>query len=178
MFKVLLKPAAGGEPVEVEIERAGDAAADTHVGRVGPQLFELELEQLAPGDGWLRIRERVVPFHAVRDGDRVQVWINGAVYAIEAEPRGPRRAGAASTTARSSAVTAPMPGTVLKVHVAAGEAFDAHQPLVILESMKMEMTLSVPHAGRVREVLCAPGQLVELGAALVKLEDADDAART
>lgn len=171
MFKVLLKPADGGEPVEVEVERAGGAARETHVGRIGANGVELELEQFAPGDGWVRIHERVTAFHAVRNGERIRVWIGGQVFAVDAVPRGPRRAGTAAA-ARSSAVTAPMPGTVLKVHVSAGDTFEAHQPLVIMESMKMEMTLSVPHGGRVKDVRCRPGQLVELGAALVKLEDA------
>jgi biotin carboxyl carrier protein len=171
VFKILLKPVDGGEPVEVEVERAGGAARETHVGRIGANGVEFELEQFASGDGWLRIHERVTAFHAVRDGERIRVWAGGRSFTVDAVPRGPRRAGAASA-ARSTAVTAPMPGAVLKVHVSAGDAFDAHQPLVIMESMKMEMTLSVPHAGRVKDVLCRPGQLVELGAALVKLEDA------
>ncbi len=172
MFKVLLKPADGGEPIEVEVERAGGAARETHIGKIGPATVEFELEQFKPGDGWLRIRERVTEFHAVRDGERIRVWAGGRVFTVDAVPRGPKRVGAAAAK-RSSAVTAPMPGTVLKVHVGPGDAFDAHQPLVIMESMKMEMTLSVPHAGRVKDVLCQPGQLIELGAALVRLEDAE-----
>src|SRR5262249_51378783 len=43
-----------------------------------------------------------------------------------------------------SEVTAPMPGTVLRVEVAAGDAVRARQPLVVLEAMKMETPVSSP----------------------------------
>ncbi len=174
MFKVALRATDGGPTVDVVIERAPREARETHVARVGPQAVELELEQLAPGDGWLRIRERVHAFHAVRDGDRVRAWVAGRLYDIEAVARIPRRAAATAGAARRATLTAPMPGTVLRVAVARGDEFAAHQPLVILESMKMEMTLSAPHPGRIKEVLCHAGQLVELGAVLLRLEEPDD----
>ncbi|KAB2945072.1 MAG: acetyl-CoA carboxylase biotin carboxyl carrier protein subunit, partial [Phycisphaerae bacterium] len=46
-------------------------------------------------------------------------------------------------------VKAPMPGTILKILVKPGDVVTAHQPLVVMESMKMEMTLSASGAGRV-----------------------------
>jgi biotin carboxyl carrier protein len=171
VFKVILKSPQGGAATEVAVERAGGAARETHIGKLADRLGELEVERYAPGDGWLRVRERVSAFHVIRDGERVRVWLAGRLYDLEAVARSPRRAAAATGGARRATLTAPMPGTVLKVAVSRGEAFAAHQPLVILESMKMEMTLSAPHAGRIHEVLCRAGQLVELGAVLLRLED-------
>ena len=71
-----------------------------------------------------------------------------------------------------------MPGTVLKVCVQAGDRVEPQAPLVVVESMKMEMTLAAPAAARVREVVCAVGQMVEPGTVLVRLEplEPDDAA--
>ena len=54
-------------------------------------------------------------------------------------------------------------GTVWKVEVLVGERVDADQTLVILESMKMEIPVSAPHAGTVLEVLVAEGEAVAEG---------------
>lgn len=70
-------------------------------------------------------------------------------------------------------VTAPMPGLVKAVFVAAGEQVESGARLAVLEAMKMEHTLCAARAGRIAEVLAAPGAQVEAGAALVRLEEAE-----
>ncbi|GIX36321.1 MAG: biotin carboxylase [Lysobacteraceae bacterium] len=69
------------------------------------------------------------------------------------------------------AVRAPMPGRVVKVLVAAGDAVEAQQPLVVMEAMKMELTLNAPRAGRIARVGAEAGEIVEADAVLVRLED-------
>ena len=56
-------------------------------------------------------------------------------------------------TANDRHVGAPMPGTVIGVHCAAGDSVDAGDPLLTLEAMKMETVIRAPHAGTVEEVL-------------------------
>ena len=70
-----------------------------------------------------------------------------------------------------SRVTAPMPGTVIKVLVAEGDRVEARQPLVVLEAMKMETPLASPYEAVVRRVHVAEGDLVAGGALLVELEE-------
>jgi acetyl/propionyl-CoA carboxylase alpha subunit len=70
-----------------------------------------------------------------------------------------------------SAITAPMPGTVLKVLVGAGDDVRPRQPLVVLEAMKMETPLVSPYEATVRAVHVAEGDRVEGGALLVELEE-------
>jgi len=68
-------------------------------------------------------------------------------------------------------LTAPMPGTVIRVHVAAGDAVVARQPLVVLEAMKMETPIVAPYDGVVQAVHVAEGDRVAGGALLVELEE-------
>lgn len=81
--------------------------------------------------------------------------------------------GAADAGASGDAVFAPMPGLVRKLSVANGAEVSEGDPLVVLEAMKMEHTLSAPRDGIVEFVGVAEGDQVEDGDLLVKLEDVD-----
>jgi acetyl/propionyl-CoA carboxylase alpha subunit len=70
-----------------------------------------------------------------------------------------------------SRVVAPMPGTVIRLLVSAGEAVRARQPLVVLEAMKMETPLTSPYDATVRALHVAEGDRVAGGAVLVELEE-------
>jgi 3-methylcrotonyl-CoA carboxylase alpha subunit len=71
---------------------------------------------------------------------------------------------------------APMPGTIVAIKVAPGERVAAGQPLLIMEGMKMELTLSAPVAGIIERLLCAEGDSVDAEAVLVELRpDGEDA---
>jgi len=70
-----------------------------------------------------------------------------------------------------STVTAPMPGTVIRLLVAEGDSVRARQPLVVLEAMKMETPLTSPYDATVRAVHVAEGDRVAGGAVLVELEE-------
>ena len=73
-------------------------------------------------------------------------------------------------TQGESAVVAPMPGTVIRVEVVAGEAIRARQPLVVLEAMKMEIPVHSPFDGTVKNVHVSVGDRVAGGALLAELE--------
>ena len=67
-------------------------------------------------------------------------------------------------------VPAHITGTVWKIEKKTGEAVSAGDVLVILESMKMEMPVEAPEAGKVAEVRCKEGQPVSEGDVLVVLD--------
>ncbi|WBU57420.1 acetyl-CoA carboxylase biotin carboxylase subunit [Paracoccus sediminicola] len=70
----------------------------------------------------------------------------------------------------------PMPGQVKAVFVEAGQQVAAGDRLAVLEAMKMEHTLTAARDGVVAEVLAAAGDQVEAGAALIRLEEEEEAA--
>jgi biotin carboxyl carrier protein len=63
-----------------------------------------------------------------------------------------------------------MPGSILRVVVAVGDAVVAGQPLLTMEAMKMEHQVVSPAAGTVVEVLVEAGQQVDSGQPLVRIE--------
>ena len=80
----------------------------------------------------------------------------------------PKRA--TSNRAASSDMTAPMPATVVKVAVAVGDLVSAGAPVVVLEAMKMELTVRAARDGVVRAIGCAVGDLVKPGVRLVEID--------
>jgi acetyl/propionyl-CoA carboxylase alpha subunit len=80
-----------------------------------------------------------------------------------------RTGGAAGADGR---VTAPMPGKVIDVKVATGAHVESHQPLVVLEAMKMEQVVTAPYEAGVRSVDVEVGDHVTSGTVLVTLETA------
>ena len=65
-----------------------------------------------------------------------------------------------------------MPGTVVSVTVEVGAEVAAGQPVLVLEAMKMQHTVSAPHAGVVTEIDVAPGAQVAAGEVLAVVEQA------
>ena len=70
-----------------------------------------------------------------------------------------------------SALTAPMPGTVIKVLAAPGDHVEPRQPLLLLEAMKMETPVVSPYAATVKAVYVAEGDRVAGNQLLVELEE-------
>lgn len=92
--------------------------------------------------------------------------LEGVAYRITDRPPDADALGS-----NANAVTAPMPGKVISMLVAPGDTVTADQPLVILEAMKMEMTLKAPRDGTVSDVGAEEGALVDDGQALVTLTE-------
>jgi glutaconyl-CoA/methylmalonyl-CoA decarboxylase subunit gamma len=87
---------------------------------------------------------------------------------VAAPAAAPAPAAAAAPVA-GEAVTAPMPGNILKVNVTAGQAVKEGDVLVVLEAMKMENEILAPKACTVKQVLVSKGATVDTGATLVVL---------
>ena len=78
-------------------------------------------------------------------------------------------APAAAAPVAGEAVTAPMPGNILKVNVTAGQAVKEGDLLLVLEAMKMENEIFAPCNGTVAQVLVSKGSTVDTGATMVVL---------
>ena len=66
-------------------------------------------------------------------------------------------------------IPAPMAGSVKEILVAIGDPVTAGQEILIIESMKMEIPVESPAAGRVTEIPVSPPQVVEEGELLIRI---------
>jgi excisionase family DNA binding protein len=110
---------------------------------------------------------------AVRDGDTVHVDVDG--QSLEFGPAPPPtvdeavRHASAHASDGSAALTAPMPGRVIAVRAAVGDRVAAHQPVVVIEAMKMEHAVVTPVDGTLATLLVVEGQQVQRGDLLAEV---------
>jgi 3-methylcrotonyl-CoA carboxylase alpha subunit len=134
--------------------------------RVGPASFSLAVKEVAPGTYVLREGTRVETFHCVRDGSEIHLSWRGVVYRLREEAEG------SQVEPRSAAggLEAPMPGKVIAVMVAPGQAVRRGDGVLVVEAMKMENTVRAPRDGTVRSLAVTVGDMVSPGMVLVEIE--------
>jgi acetyl/propionyl-CoA carboxylase alpha subunit/acetyl-CoA carboxylase carboxyltransferase component len=141
------------------------------VSRTAPQEYRVELD----GDAIDVELERYGPLESRLsvggEHHRVFSFIDGVEHHVEID-------GVAHRLSRDSAglVRAPAPALVVSVAVGVGSVVAVGDPLVVLESMKMETTLSAPVSGTVSDVHIGPNTQVDAGTALVRLEGDEESA--
>ena len=115
---------------------------------------------------------RRIPVWVVDAGDRCLVFADGCTFTFELDPDGggPPRAAPAPDHAQDAALAAPMPATVVATRTEPGQGVRTGDVLVVLEAMKMELTIRAPHDGVVEAVHCRQGDLVQPGVPLVTMQ--------
>ena len=116
--------------------------------------------------------EGALPVESAVHTDRggVDVAFGGRAYRFTyAPPPSADESGVAAAGIATGRITAPMPGKIVNVAVAAGDAVAPHALLVVLEAMKMEHRIEASAAGAVKAILVEKGQIVTAGTPLVEL---------
>ena len=103
----------------------------------------------------------------VHHGSALTVFASGTSHRLEFE-----KVATIEEEDPSGRLVSPLPGSVIQVLVGAGDAVAKGQPLMIVEAMKMEHTISAPRAGKVRQIYFTAGEQVAEGAQLLEFEAA------
>jgi 3-methylcrotonyl-CoA carboxylase alpha subunit len=141
--------------------RVGD-----NVVTVDPSRFSIE----RTADGTYLVSDGARRWRVIVAGPAEDRWVfvNGRVARVEVmRPGRTRNPG----RARAHDMAAPMPATVVKILVQAGDRVEKGAPVVMLEAMKMELAVRAAQSGTVRSVNCKPGELVQPGVQLVEIEE-------
>jgi 3-methylcrotonyl-CoA carboxylase alpha subunit len=151
-------PAAAEMALTVHFRRGG-FAIDLPSGALAVRGTIDENGRLHADLGGARIVASVIRRH-----DELTVIADGAGHVLHVvNPIAAAESGAVDT----GRLTAPMPGKIVAIRVAAGQAVKRGMPLLVLEAMKMEHTITAPADGVVERVRYAVGDQVDEGAELV-----------
>lgn len=153
-------------------------SVDKKNGRVtirrGETVLEADVEKVADGTISFLIGGRSYLARVGRAETRVLVSLGGETVVIQRPGHEPARSGRDEEPGQKgkTIVRAPMPGKVIKLAVAEGEAVRKNQTLAIVEAMKMENEIKSPSTARVRKIFVAAGDLVDSDRPLIELEPA------
>jgi acetyl/propionyl-CoA carboxylase alpha subunit len=175
---LIAKLIAHGSTREDALDRLAAALAETEVGGVVTNLPFLRWLVAHPA---LRAGETTTAFlteHPPLSAPPLRLpdrpWRGGFRLNLPVPPPAPPPDPDAAVEhggQEQSSLSAPMPGTVIRVLVGAGDPVQPRQPLVVLEAMKMETPVVSPYEAVVRAVHVAEGDRVAGGTVLVELEE-------
>jgi 3-methylcrotonyl-CoA carboxylase alpha subunit len=147
--------------------------------RAGPGRFKITaggemsvVEVLYYGDGRIRalIDEEPLEAGILLGPEEVLISLRGETHTLR-KPAPPAVDETGPGADAAASLTAPMPGTVVKVLVQEGQEVEEGQLLLVLEAMKMEQPVSAPHAGVVHSLPFDVGSLVPGGAVLAEVRE-------
>jgi len=162
----------GEKAISFRAERKGDHG----IALVNDNChFDIEYSVISGHQLHLVINGTPLNAYLTRDGDATTVIIRGIPYSIQdADIPDTRARGKKGAQAIPQDITPPMPAVVVRILVSVGDGVKQGQSVIVVESMKMETTLSAPSDGIVRAVNVAAGDKVMPGRILVDI-DRDDA---
>ena len=127
--------------------------------------YDVQASDGAHGALLLQSGQRRMLMYSAAHEDERYLYIGGRTYTVTVPETRTRK----RTAAGSGDLNAQMPGQVIDVLVSEGESVESGQALVILEAMKMEIRVTAPVAGVVKQVRVAVGDVVERGQLLIEL---------
>lgn len=133
--------------------------------------------QESPAIWAICIENEVHRLGVIERGDALEVCGGGGRWLIEPGAR-PFSEAPSHQRTNNGNVTAPLPATVLEIHVEVGDEVTAHQPLVTLYAMKMELVCAAPASGVVEAINCRIRELVDADQVLVRVGPTTNSDRT
>lgn len=149
-----------------------ELAAHGHAGQYrldfGSEHAQVRHARLHDGVMSLEIDSQTHRLRCHRSGVDWLVFVDERRYRIHDVPA---YAFAGTDLGGSDKLLAPMPGRIIAVRASQGDAVSEGQELIVMEAMKMEITLRAARAGVLAELRASVGEFVEADALLVKIED-------
>jgi len=151
--------------VAVALEQVGPAR---YRAQVGDEEFDLQHVSRIKDRLEAEVGGRLERVSIAACGARLELYRDGrhvSLRAVQTED-----SLQASNEADAGSLVTPLPGTIVAVHVTAGQSVARGAPLITLEAMKMEHTVSAPHAGKVERLPFGLSERVAAGSVLVELK--------
>jgi biotin carboxyl carrier protein len=156
------------KPIEVDVTELPNGELDV---LVGGKRVDVDVTQVADQLS-MRIDGRIIGLTTEGAPPDLGIIASGHRSYVRVVSDRQRAAEAAKKgkTSTEKTLKSPMPGRVVKLLVAVGDAVVVGQPILVVEAMKMENELRATRAGVVAEIFVAAGATVESGARLLQID--------
>jgi len=164
----------GRKAILKEISRAGNQIAIA----VDDEIFNVDLVKVGPAEYSVLYKGKsynieVVPGREPKHYTVNTFYSSNEIEVVDAETRYIRSRDNAAGGHVSNIIRSPMPGKIVKILVAVGDAVEVGQTVIIVSAMKMESEFKATKAGTVSKIAVAEGETVDGNQVLVEIEDTD-----
>jgi len=153
---------------QVDLSGSGDSYQIT----VGDHTYDVTGVHAELGTLTFLIDQRSYMAHVSRDDHGVHISMGGRTYHVR-QPEVDVDTPGAATVHGDGKLEAPMPGNIVAVKVKVGDSVNAGDPVVVLESMKMQNEIAAPFDGVVKAIHCEEGAQVGFGDLLAEIDHAE-----
>ena len=131
-------------------------------------IFDKEVRFKLLSSSLIEVNGKRHRFYVVHQGGTSTVWLDGRTYRLT---RTKKQDDAQPPTSHGTGeIRALMPGKLVQLSVGVGDTVAEKQTVAVMESMKMETPLITSQAGRVSEICFKPGDVVEMGEVVIRID--------
>ncbi len=162
------------KPYSIEIEKVNNLSNQFKID-VDGKSFDVKIKEYHSNGRikTLLVNNEVFPVEVARhaDGFPRKIYLNGLPFDVEIEKiKSVSQKAKPSRRIINGDIKSSLPGQVLSISVNVGDRVEKDQPLVVLESMKMENEIVAPKPGKVKAVHVVPGQVVYKDELILQIE--------
>ncbi|MCK4751051.1 MAG: biotin/lipoyl-binding protein, partial [Bacteroidales bacterium] len=139
---------------------------------VGDRDFQVALERRDGDDYWIRIDKQVIKVWGITDRSEILLDVDGHLHRLRRLDILDRRyigAGDGEMQATPGEITAPLSGRVVQINVKQGDQVTQGDPLLVIESMKMENKILATHDASVDKIEVSVGDQVQTNQLIITL---------
>ena len=139
---------------------------------MGVRYAEAAKKAAAPAAGPVTVNDNGTAYQVnatAGANDTATVVVNGKSYNVSFGAAAPAAAAPAAPAGAGQAVTTPLPGTVIRLSVAVGQAVKKGDELMVIEAMKMEQPIVAPADGTVKSIAVNAGDTLEAGQTVAEI---------
>ena len=158
----------GEDERSVEVDQTSDGVTVTL--DEGDAVVIDVLEVQVPGTVSFFVGGRQQRAYVARRAGGYEVTIGERRFAIETASGGRRRGAVGGAEDMPGQITAPLAGVVVEIRVAVGDELEAGTMVLVLEAMKMQNEVQIPHDGTITAIHAEAGENVDKGVLLVEYD--------
>jgi len=161
--------------VSIATENNDQSKAESYTAAIGDNKFGFDVARISANCFSIAFNDKNRTVYAAENDDEIFIHLDGRVVQLTKVGNDTQKFTSDGVEfGAKDEIATPMPGKIVKILVNEGDTIKTGQPLVIVESMKMENEIKSPTNGTVKSIHFGDDDLVEPNQPIIKLEPDDE----